>query len=116
MVALVPRPEVVLTSLAAFESLADSCRAVARIIREGVRPAALEILDRLTIEAVEASAFRAGYPASAGAVLLIEQEGLPREIELERELIRAACEGESALSFESATDPVRSGMPRGLAS
>ena len=105
VVALIPRPEEIHTALAAFADLAAACRAVSAIIRAGLRPAALEILDQLTIQAVEASVFRAGYPQEAGAVLLIEQEGSPEEIVIESPIIARACHDEGALSFEEAASP-----------
>ena len=55
-------PEKVETLLVMFESL-DACRdAVSDMIAARLEPSAIEILDRLTIEAVEASVLRAGYP------------------------------------------------------
>jgi glycolate oxidase subunit GlcD len=104
-VALGPRPERVRTFLASFSSLGASCRAVSRIIASGARPAALEILDRFTIAAVEASVFRAGYPTDAEAVLLVEGEGSAAEIEEETRAVRDACEAEGSLRFEEAEDP-----------
>jgi len=74
-VRLIPAPEHVETILALFASLDDACEAVSEIIAERLEPSALEILDRLTIRAVEASVFAAGYPPEAEAVLLIEVEG-----------------------------------------
>ncbi len=103
VLALIPRPEEVRTHLAAFSELTAACRAVARIVRAGVRAAALEILDDLPIRAVEASVYRAGYPLDAGAVLLVEQEGSALEIDAEAPLIAAACREEGAISFETAT-------------
>jgi len=103
-VALLARPERVRTTLASFPSLAASCRAVARIIASGARPAALEVLDRLTIDAVEASVFRAGYPRDAEAVLLIEGEGSLAELDGESGAARDACEAEGALAIEEAED------------
>ena len=103
-VALIPRPEKVRTFLLSFASLPAACRAVARIIASGSRPAALEILDKLTIAAVEASVFRAGYPTDAEAVLLVEGEGSTAEIEEETRAVRAAGEAEGALAWEEADD------------
>lgn len=105
IVALVPRPEEIRTVLATFGSLRSSCESVAAIIRSGVRPAALEILDRLTIRAVEASIYRAGYPQDAEAVLLIEQEGTAAEIATDAPVIDQACREHGALTLEEATDP-----------
>jgi glycolate oxidase subunit GlcD len=78
---LLPLPEKVETLLGIYRHLDEACQAVSDLIRAGLEPAAIEILDRLTIEAVEASVFRAGYPRDAGAVLLIECEGRSAEVE-----------------------------------
>ncbi|QDU69291.1 FAD-binding oxidoreductase [Engelhardtia mirabilis] len=72
---LVPRPEVVETLLAVFPTLDGACDSVSEMIAEHLEPSAIEILDRLTIEAVEASVFAAGYPTTAEAVLLLDLEG-----------------------------------------
>ncbi|HEX6882748.1 MAG TPA: FAD-linked oxidase C-terminal domain-containing protein [Planctomycetota bacterium] len=74
-VKLVPAPEVVEVQLALFRTLDEACEAVSDVIAAGLEPAALEILDQLTIDAVERSVFAAGYPREAGAVLLVELEG-----------------------------------------
>jgi len=86
-VALVPLPEGVRTLLAIFEDLEDAGRAVTAIISRGLLPAALEIVDRNTIQAVEASIFAAGYPTDAGAALVVEFDGL--EAGLDREVDEA---------------------------
>ncbi|MBK7876797.1 MAG: FAD-binding protein [Planctomycetes bacterium] len=77
---LTPIPPVTETLLAIYTSLEAACQAVSRIIAEGLEPSALEILDKLTIEAVEASVLAAGYPKDAEAVLLVEVEGSEAEV------------------------------------
>ena len=62
-------PEAVRTILAAFESTAAAGAAVSEIIAEGIIPAAVEMMDRLTIEAAEA-AVHPGFP-KAEAVLIV---------------------------------------------
>ncbi len=79
-VGLIPRPEVVETMLAVFRSLDAACDAVAEAIERRLEPSAIEILDRLTIEAVEQSVFAAGYPTDAEAVALLDLEGGPAEV------------------------------------
>jgi glycolate oxidase subunit GlcD len=83
-VRLTPVPEGVETLLAIFPDVVSGCRAVGRMIRSGLLPAALEILDRRTIAAVEDSVYAAGLPRDAGAVLIIELDGaapaLPGEV------------------------------------
>jgi FAD/FMN-containing dehydrogenase len=74
-VRLLPIPPVVETLLAVFDDLDPACDSVTEIIAARLEPSAIEILDRLTIEAVESSVLAAGYPKEAGAVLLVEIEG-----------------------------------------
>ena len=66
--------ESVRTLLAAFESTDAAGEAVSRVIAGGILPAAIEMMDALTLEAVEA-AVSPGYPAGAGAVLIVELDG-----------------------------------------
>jgi glycolate oxidase subunit GlcD len=74
---LTPTPQAVKTMLIGFDRLEDASRTVFRIIGEGIIPAALEMIDRLGIEAVEKSVYAAGYPRDVAAVLLVELDGLP---------------------------------------
>jgi glycolate oxidase subunit GlcD len=74
-VRLTPLPESVETLLAIFPDVVSACRTVGGIIESGLVPAALEIVDRRTIEAVEASVYAAGLPTDAGAVLIVELDG-----------------------------------------
>ena len=69
------RPESVTTMLAAFRSSDDAGSAVSGVIAAGFVPAAIEMMDRLTIEAAEA-AYHPGYPDGAEAVLLVELDGI----------------------------------------
>ncbi|MCI0530280.1 MAG: FAD-binding protein, partial [Nitrospira sp.] len=69
------QPEAVKTLLASFSSMLHAAEAVSAIIASGTIPAALEMMDKPAVEAVEAFA-HAGYPVEAAAVLLIELEGL----------------------------------------
>lgn len=79
-VRLMPTPPAISTLLAVFDSLDGACDAVTDMIAARLEPSAIEILDRLTIEAVEASVFKAGYPKDAAAVLLVEVEGSEIEV------------------------------------
>nr|BFF17579.1 hypothetical protein GCM10025730_11000 [Promicromonospora thailandica] len=67
-------PQEVRTLLAAFRTMDDAGAATSAIIAAGVIPAAIEMMDALAIEAAEA-AVHCGYPAGAGAVLVIELDG-----------------------------------------
>ncbi len=74
-VRLVPTPESVVTLMAAFSTIETASHAVSDVIGHGIVPAALEMMDQVTIGAVEAH-YRAGYPTDAGAVLLVDVDGL----------------------------------------
>jgi len=74
-VRLVPLPRAVRTLLADFSSLRAAGEAVSAIIGAGLVPAALEMMDRSCIQAVEDSVYAAGYPRDAAAVLLVELDG-----------------------------------------
>ncbi len=80
-VRLVPLPAQVRTMLADYTSLRLAGEAVTAIIAAGIVPAALEMMDHNAIEIVESSAYAAGYPADAAAVLLVELDGNPAAVE-----------------------------------
>jgi glycolate oxidase subunit GlcD len=101
---LVPETEGVRTLLGLFETTAEAGEAVTAIISDGLLPAALEIIDRHTISAVESSRFRAGYPRGVGAALVVEFDG--RELELDADAARAEehCLAAGATEVRRATD------------
>jgi glycolate oxidase len=92
---LTPRPEVVLTTLAAFASIDAASETVSAIIGAGIVPAAIEMMDHLAIQAVEA-AVHAGYPLDAGAVLLVDIEGVRDGIDALLERISTLCRDNGA--------------------
>ncbi|MDJ0842138.1 MAG: FAD-linked oxidase C-terminal domain-containing protein [Acidobacteriota bacterium] len=100
---LTPIPEKALTMLGVFESVADACRTVSDIIRNGIVPAALEMIDHIVIEAVE-KYIGAGFPLDAEAVLIIELEDLKDGIEDEAERIREICRANNAREVRLAAD------------
>jgi glycolate oxidase subunit GlcD len=99
---LLPLPPVVETLLGVFEDLDPACDCVTEIIAARLEPSAIEILDRLTIEAVEASVLAAGYPKDAGAVLLVEIEGVEVEVAGTAEAVRAIFEQHRPIEVRSA--------------
>jgi glycolate oxidase subunit GlcD len=103
-VRLLPRAEAVRTFLAIFDAMGPACRMVAEVTRAGILPAALEILDRNTIRAVEASVYAAGYPADAAAVLLVEIDGFDAGLDEEEARIRAIAAECRAIDFRAARD------------
>jgi glycolate oxidase subunit GlcD len=103
-VRLTPIPEGVETLLAIFDDVVAACRAVGRVIRSGLVPAAMEIVDQRTIKAVEASVYAAGIPTTAGAVLIIELDGNPVCLDGEVQTIRELCSAEGCQTIERARD------------
>jgi glycolate oxidase subunit GlcD len=103
-VRLSPIPEAVETLLAIFDDVPSACRLVGRIIESGMVPASLEVIDRRTIEAVEASVYRAGLPQDAGAVLIIELDGAACELQPQLERVRAFAYEEGVRGLEVARD------------
>jgi glycolate oxidase len=74
---VVPAPESVQTLVAFFEGTGPAGAAVSAIVEAGLVPGAIEMMDRLSIEAAE-QATGAGYRLDAGAALVVELDG-PRE-------------------------------------
>ena len=103
-VRLVPAPPIVEVLLAVFDDLDGACDTVSQIIAERLEPSALEILDQLTIRAVEDSIFAAGYPREAEAVLLTEVEGVEAEVASTVQQIRAIVEQHGAIQVRTARD------------
>jgi glycolate oxidase len=113
LVRVLPRPQRVETVLAAFASTDHAGEAVSAIIAEGIIPAAIEMMDALTIAAAEA-AVHAGLPLDAGAVLLIELDGPAIEVEMVLERALALCRAAGATELRRASDEAeRAGLWRG---
>jgi glycolate oxidase len=100
---VVRRPEAVCTLLAGFESTDAAGGAVSGIVAAGIQPAAIEMMDRLTIEAAEL-AVACGYPASAGAVLIVELEGVAEQVEEDSAEVEAICLAHKAVEIRRAVD------------
>lgn len=90
-VKLLRRPQGVKTVLALFDSVADASRAVSGVIAAGIIPAALEMMDRMAIVAVERGNFPVGYPKGQEAVLIIEVDGLQAGLEEQAEACLRLC-------------------------
>ena len=95
-------PESVRTLLVSFDSVESASGAVSGIIGAGIVPAALEMMDQLCIEAAE-EAVGAGYPKGAGAVLLVEIDGLEESVEEESNEIESICEEFAPLEIRMAS-------------
>ena len=103
VVRLLPQPEAVRTLLAVFPRLEDASSAVSGIIAAGIVPAALEMMDHLCIQAAEA-AVHAGYPEDAGAILLVEVDGLREAVEEETAEVEEVCRRYDPIEIRTAED------------
>jgi glycolate oxidase len=97
-------PEVVVTQLAAFRTVDAAGDAVSRVVAAGILPSAMEIMDSVTLEAAEA-AYAPGYPENAGAVLLVELDGVAAQVALDTEEVDALCRAAGAFEIRTAHDP-----------
>ncbi|CAN5750163.1 FAD-linked oxidase C-terminal domain-containing protein [soil metagenome] len=100
---VVRAPEAVQTLLAAFETTDAAGAAVSGIVAAGILPSALEMMDRLTIEAAEL-AVAPGYPAGAGAVLLVELDGVSAQVEEDAAEVERICAECGAFEIRAATN------------
>ncbi|MED4462574.1 FAD-linked oxidase C-terminal domain-containing protein [Metabacillus fastidiosus] len=97
-------PEAKQTVLAYFDSVADGSRAVADIISAGIIPVALEMMDKIAIEAVEAAAFPVGHPKDIEALLLIEVDGISAGIDEQINQILEVCKKRNVREVRAAQD------------
>lgn len=100
---ILKKPETVVTMMGVFASLEDAGNVVSAIVAAGLTPATLELMDGPTIQAVE-DALACGYPRDAGAVLLIELDGLADGMADLAERIVAICRANNALEVRTAGD------------
>jgi glycolate oxidase subunit GlcD len=103
-VRLLPIPEAVETLLALFEDVDDASRAVSAVIAAGLLPAALEMVDREAIRAVEASAYAAGLPTDIAGALVIEFDGTPAAVRTDADEAADICRSGGAREVQRATD------------
>ena len=95
--------ESVRTLLAIFDQMDLATQTVVDITSAGIIPAALEMMDRTTIEAVETGS-PVGFPRDADAVLIAEVEGLREQTERSMELAREICARNGAREVRLAKD------------
>jgi glycolate oxidase len=91
---IVRRPESVQTLLAAFNETSAAAQSVSDVIAAGMLPSAMEMMDRISISACEASV-HAGYP-DCEALLLVELDGPVAEVSAQMVQVRSICERNGA--------------------
>ena len=100
---IIRKPSAVSTLFASFERIEDAGAAVSGIISSGVIPAGMEIMDNLSIRAVE-STVGAVYPRDAAAILLVELDGPSAEVEAELPRVNEALGENRAVEIRLAAD------------
>jgi len=96
------QPEAVRTLLAAFKDTEEAGGAVSGIIGDGILPAAIEMMDSLTIEAVEKQV-SPGFP-EVGAILIVELDGPEAEVANQFDQVIQVCEDNNASEIRVAED------------
>src|SRR5437867_3095453 len=102
-VRILKKPQAVKTVLGVFDRVEQASAAVSAIIARGLVPAAVEMIDQLTIAAVE-DAFGCGYPRDAAAALLVELDGLAVGMDAQVGHIIEACRDSGAREVRTARD------------
>ena len=98
---LTPKPETVQTLRAVYSDMRAAAAAVSRIMAQPVTPCALEFIDQASIEMIRGYA-QTDLPRDAGAMLLIEVDGLASQIDSSVQAVEAAARGEGLIELREA--------------
>jgi glycolate oxidase len=101
---LLRAPSAVRTLLAGFAHTDAAGAAVSGTIAVGIVPAAIEMMDAITIDAAE-KAVGANYPPGCGAVLIVELDGPPEQVDEDLTAVERLCEEHGAVEVRVAADP-----------
>ncbi len=102
-VKLTPTPQLARVVMAAYDSVRDCANAVADIIKAGIIPAGLEMMDKFAIEAAEGFA-QVGYPLDAQALLLCELDGTEAQVQAELDIVLKVLSGASTLKVSDSEE------------
>ncbi|MDI6783097.1 MAG: FAD-linked oxidase C-terminal domain-containing protein [bacterium] len=89
------------TMYAVFPRITDAAEAVSDLVEYSLIPSTLELMDQKTVECIE-SYKPSGLPKNAGAILFIEADGQPEQIEKEIKQIVQLCERHNAITVKVA--------------
>ena len=103
LVKLIRAPEAYETMLGIFENVPQASKTVSEIIAAGIVPGALEMMDQLITQAVEA-AYQFGFPLDAGAVLIVELDGFKAGLERQGRKVLEICNANGAREVRIAKD------------
>jgi glycolate oxidase subunit GlcD len=97
-------PQSIKTLLGEFMTVTDASRSVSEIIAAGILPAALELIDQATIQAIENSIFAGGFPTDVAALLIIEVDGLTAGLDQTAARAVEICQRNNARAVRVAKD------------
>jgi glycolate oxidase len=100
---LIPMPPARKAMMAIFSDINKASETVSAIIAHRIVPVTLEFMDNFTIRAVEDFS-HAGLPVDAAALLLIEVDGHPVQVEEDAEKVESLCRQMGAMSIRVAQD------------
>ena len=103
LVRLMKKPNSFKTFLGVFESVDEASKAVGDIIASGIVPGALEMMDQLITQTVE-EAYHFGFPLDAGALLIVELDGLKDGVEAQALCVEEICRKNNARDVRIAKD------------
>ncbi|WP_088052661.1 FAD-linked oxidase C-terminal domain-containing protein [Virgibacillus dakarensis] len=103
-VKILKNPQGKKTVLAYYDDITDASQAVSDIISAGIIPAALEMMDAIAIEGVEAAAYPVGHPQDIAAFLLIEVDGIAAGIDDQIDEILTVCKRNNVREVKVARD------------
>lgn len=83
---LIPKPEAAQLVMAAFNSVKACADAVTSVLKQGIVPAGLEMMDKFSIQAAEDFA-KVGYPVDAAALLLCEVDGSHDQVKVDAQRV-----------------------------
>jgi glycolate oxidase len=97
-------PESICVLLADFPSIEAAGESVSDIISAGIIPGGMEIMDNISINAVEDVVATGCYPRDAAAILLVEIDGLEVEVATNKQRIADICKHNGARNIATAND------------
>jgi glycolate oxidase len=100
---LIPAPASRKAMMAVFDDVSKASETVAAVIANRIVPATLEFMDNFTIRTVEDYS-RVGLPVDAAALLLIEVDGHPAQVEEDALEVESLCRKMGAMNVRVARD------------
>jgi glycolate oxidase len=101
---LLPKPPANATMLATFAGIQSAVDAVSELIRRRVVPAALELIDRDSLQAIETNLGGGLVPPDTGAALIVEVDGTNRGVQEDLDRVIEACRNVGAKEVTRASD------------